>query len=430
MTLSRLPSFAWLLVAMFLWSGAWPRSAEAQDGNLYLMSDSYNGIWRFNGTTGGALPAPGKAGAIFVDADAGNLGNCRDMAFGPDQRLYAVGHARNEVLRFDGSTGQFLDVFVSNNSNGIFNLEGIAFGPDGHLYLVGETQGIVWRFHGQTGAPLPASGKPGAIFVQDQGEHFGNARDLAFGPGNHLFVIGTAWNGVLEYDTAGTFVRELVANNSTGIANLISLVFGPDGHVYLMAGTLNGVYRFHGTTGEPLPGPGHSGAVFIDGNADGLNGPQDLAFDVGGDLFVIGSGLNAVLRYDGSTGAFESYFVPNNAEGILNLQSIRFTPHHLTAAREPSPTSPASRLAVAPNPGSASFLLEFETRAAGWVDLVIFDVRGRMVAEMRRAVEASGPQRVVWDGRARSGEPVASGLYFCRVDDGLGSRVSKIVLTR
>lgn len=419
-----------LLVVLALAPALGHRSASAQDGNLYLMSDSYNGIWRFSGSSGAALPALGKSGAVFVDPNSGNLGNCRDMAFGPDQRLYAVGAARNEVLRFDQSTGAFFDIFVANNSNGIYNLEGIVFGPDGHLYLVGELEGKVWRFNGQTGAPLPAPGKSGAIFVQDQGEHFGNARDLAFGPNGHLYVVGAAWNGVLEYDSAGSFVREIVTNNAEGIANLISLSFGPDGHLYLMAGSLNGVYRFDGSTGAAKPAFGQTGAVFIDGNVDGLNGPTHFDFDVSGDLFAIGSGMNAVLRYDHPSGAFVSYFVPNNAEGILNLRSILVTPHYLTAVEGEASAPPSVRAVLAPNPAQASCRIEYTLASRSVVNISTFDVRGRLVATIHHATEAAGAHTATWDGRTRSGALAESGVYFLRVLAGPHSEVRKIVLAR
>jgi len=41
-----------------------------------------------------------------------------------------------------------------------------------------------------------------------------------------------------------------------------------------------------------------------------------------------------------------------------------------------------------------------------------------------------GRERVVWDGTAGSGEPVASGVYFVRLEAGEEVLTSKVVLIR
>src|SRR6185436_9630345 len=48
------------------------------------------------------------------------------IAFGPDRNLYVSDATTNAILRFDGTSGQFLDTFVANVDGGP---RGIAFGP-------------------------------------------------------------------------------------------------------------------------------------------------------------------------------------------------------------------------------------------------------------------------------------------------------------
>ncbi len=59
--------------------------------------------------------------------------------FGPDGHLYVNSEHTNNVLRYDGATGAFIDVFASGG--GIDESEGIGFGPDGNLYVVSEFYG-------------------------------------------------------------------------------------------------------------------------------------------------------------------------------------------------------------------------------------------------------------------------------------------------
>jgi hypothetical protein len=48
----------------------------------------------------------------------------------------------------------------------------------------------------------------------------------------------------------------------------------------------------------------------------------------------------------------------------------------------------------------------------------IFDLRGRVVAELASGPRTPGTQRLLWDGRDARGLRVAAGVYFLRVDGG------------
>ena len=69
---------------------------------------------------------------FVVYAGNGGLGGAFGLTFGPDGNLYVTAQfftAVPGVLRYNGTTGAFMDVFVA----GQFNVP--AFGPDGHLYV-------------------------------------------------------------------------------------------------------------------------------------------------------------------------------------------------------------------------------------------------------------------------------------------------------
>jgi DNA-binding beta-propeller fold protein YncE len=72
------------------------------------------------------------------------------LVFGPDGNLYVSSTATNQVLRFNGTTGAFVDVFASGG--GLTGPYGLAFGPDGNLYVSSVYTNQVLRYNGTTGA--------------------------------------------------------------------------------------------------------------------------------------------------------------------------------------------------------------------------------------------------------------------------------------
>lgn len=96
---------------------------------------------RYNGTTG-----------VFMDvfASGGDLAEPLYPTFGPDGNLYVIKGSTGEVLQYNGLSGDFIDVFVSADQLDPSRVFGAAiFGPDGNLYRSGNyipLPGAVWLF--------------------------------------------------------------------------------------------------------------------------------------------------------------------------------------------------------------------------------------------------------------------------------------------
>src|SRR2546426_374593 len=58
-------------------------------------------------------------------------------------RLLVIDSGNNRVLRYDGTTGAFIDEFIASGSGGLTNPENIQIGPDGHLYVSSQLTGSV-----------------------------------------------------------------------------------------------------------------------------------------------------------------------------------------------------------------------------------------------------------------------------------------------
>ena len=64
---------------------------------------------RFDGQTGDFID-------VFVPDGSGGLDFARDVTFGPDGNLYVSSSNTDEILRYDGVTGEFIDLFAYNDS--------------------------------------------------------------------------------------------------------------------------------------------------------------------------------------------------------------------------------------------------------------------------------------------------------------------------
>jgi len=223
------------------------------DNNLYVSDSDHEKVLRYNGTTGSFI----NAFVAAVDDPAG-------LAFGPDGNLYvASSSSPGEVSRFNGSTG--VAVGTSFGSAQLNNPEGLTFGPDGNLYVAGGDTHSVLRFNPTTGAFINA-------FVAAGSGGLGSARGVVFGPDGNLYVTSFSTNQVLRYNgTTGLFIDAFVSAGSGGLSLPRPLTFGPDGNLYVGSFGSGDVFRYNGSTGAFIND-------FVPAGSGGLGGPTFLVF--------------------------------------------------------------------------------------------------------------------------------------------------------
>jgi hypothetical protein len=301
-------------------------------GYLLVDSKGTSSVLRYDETTGAFVDE-------FVTKNSGGLYASADMDLGPDHNLYvssglfSKNNQANDVLRYDGATGAFMDDFA--DSGQLTDPRGVIFGPDGNLYVAdGNGPGQVLRYNGTTGAFLDT-------FVSQGSGGLSHPSAMLFGPDGNLYVLGTLQSEVLRYNgQTGGFLGVFVAPGTAGLLNPVSMAFGPDGDLYvantqLLSTTGGGILRFDGTTGQPKPAPGKSGADFVTPGDGGLLQPLSIVFGPGGDLYV-GSAdasgnasasphTSAVLRFDRTTGAYLGTFVPPDSGGLRYPSALIFS---------------------------------------------------------------------------------------------------------
>lgn len=89
-----------------------------------------------------------------------------------------------------------------------------------------------------------------------------------------------------------------------------------------------------------------------------------------------------------------------------------------------------------PNPFNPSTQIQFSLADESNVELVVYDVLGRIVATLVNQPRPKGSYVSTWDGKNKDGQAVSSGVYFVRftATDLAGvlkfSRVNKVMLAK
>src|SRR5262249_27609852 len=227
------------------------------------------------------FPPPSKAKRPTTRLAVEQLENRRVPSAGTGSYLLVSSFKTDSVIRYDAATGAFVDEFLPHRSGGLNQPWSVLIGPHDHNVYVstGHFQG------------------PGQI------------------------------KAVLRYDSAtGAFVDEFVQRGQMNMPHAI--LFGPDGNLYVGDRPQPGQGRiagYDGTTGAYLDD-------FVPPGSGGLGHPVAQVFGPSGrsagelDLYVTDEKTHAILRYDGTTGAFLGEFVPGGSGGLDAPTGLVFGP--------------------------------------------------------------------------------------------------------
>ncbi|PJA99108.1 MAG: hypothetical protein CO127_11315 [Ignavibacteria bacterium CG_4_9_14_3_um_filter_36_18] len=83
-----------------------------------------------------------------------------------------------------------------------------------------------------------------------------------------------------------------------------------------------------------------------------------------------------------------------------------------------------------PNPFNPSTMIEYQITKPMRVKLNVYDVQGRFMRELVNEEKSSGSYFVIWDGKDNSGNLVASGTYFYKIQSGEFIQVKKMTLLK
>jgi choice-of-anchor B domain-containing protein len=91
---------------------------------------------------------------------------------------------------------------------------------------------------------------------------------------------------------------------------------------------------------------------------------------------------------------------------------------------------PTQLYPLTPNPFNPSTQVRFQLQRAGRVELLVFDVRGRVVRNLARKHLDAGMHERSWVGRGRYGQRLASGTYWIQLRADGGTQVRRAILLK
>jgi len=172
-----------------------------------LLAAAFAGdvIARYDGATGALV------GTFATSPAPGVMDGPTAMVYGADGNLYVLNEFSKNVLRFDGTTGAFIDEFISAatfTTAGVPDPGDMELGPDGNLYISSHFPGggplftAVWKFSGTTANDFLG---PFASFGTVHHTH-----GLTFGPGGKLYLGDIDAGGPQQFDaTSGAYLGAL-----------------------------------------------------------------------------------------------------------------------------------------------------------------------------------------------------------------------------
>jgi sugar lactone lactonase YvrE len=261
-------------------------------------------VLRYDGITGAFIDKFVGDNPNTAADETGGLFRPYGLAFGPDGNFYVSSFLSDQILRYNGKTGQFIDVFASGNqqAGGLNGPNGLLFAPDGNLYVT--TQGSVARdgkadfsasFPSQVLRYNPQTGQSSIFASPDpspRSQGFTSLLGMAIGPADGDLYVSDFANDIRRYNLkSGELVKVLSTNytDTSPSSNFLgSLAFSPIGNLFVVgfdnranANDIGAVLRYNGKTNEPLPISGNPGSsnssIFVPPDSK-LQRPIGIAF--------------------------------------------------------------------------------------------------------------------------------------------------------
>jgi hypothetical protein len=233
---------------------------------------------------------------------------------------------------------------------------------------------------------------------------------VAITPDAGILVLLTTEGVINFYDIQenSSTENQVVGTLKTGSGSS-SFAISPDGgSIYLIQGAGDqlyvGIFTIHTSHGV---------------TADGVDIPPSLVEVALVDTLVTGEDPTAIAFDPAGSGQF---IVTNPGDYTVTLMG--------PPSSGVGPVDQVRQIRNCPNPFNGMTKIKFGITEPMQVQMAVYDVRGRLVANIVNQKMDPGIYTVEWNGTDRHGARVASGLYFCRMVAGAEVRTRKMMLLR
>jgi uncharacterized protein YoaH (UPF0181 family) len=100
------------------------------------------------------------------------------------------------------------------------------------------------------------------------------------------------------------------------------------------------------------------------------------------------------------------------------------------SSSETAPVEPYIQTQNFPNPFNPQTEIAYSLPGDCYVKLTIYNIQGQKVKQLVDEYQSAGTKKVVWDGCDESGEEVASGIYFYRIEAGPNTETNRMALLK
>ena len=344
------------------------------------------------------------------------------------QTVYLAAYGQGVYRSADDGASWFNPDSATHSLTNVYVRDLVAWpGQTGHLF-VGTGAGVFESADGGGAWSADTTGLPPSSGVRSVALVAGTPATL---------YAGTDSFGVYRSSDGGqTWVPKNAGLASPFIHDLITDVTAP---MTVYAATDSGVYKTTNAGDAWIPARSGLPAGEVRALAEDTVHPQALFCAVWGSgvfrsldgglswqVLINQAGLPSLnVRSLAVDGGLLRLYVGTDA-GVSTLSNYPLTP---TAVGD-LVTAPALQLAVRPSPtrrGQVQVYYSLSHPARVTVEL--FSVHGRCVRTLvNDEAQLAGPHTVKWDCRNQAGQPVATGVYFLRLDTKQGIRTVKFVI--
>jgi hypothetical protein len=284
-------------------------------------------------------------------------------------------------LSADGGTLLFSTYLGGDDSEGLRTMD---VDTNGFVYVTGQTRSVDY----------PAT--PGAF----QDEFVGEIRGCREGfPGidvncydGFLTKLGTDGSGIIYSTFLGGSTNDRGSDvfvDNTGTAHVVGYTASPD---FLGAGNATASIFLTELTPD-----GSDIDYVLTKQSPGAGAGHGIALDPAKNVYITGAVGIPYEIYVAKVNAVES-------QAGVGEEEYAFTDLRLGAGK--------------PNPFTNTTMIDYWIPTGGQppVSLRVYDARGRIVRTLVERVDGPGTYSVAWDGADNGGTPVASGVYFYRLE--------------